>query len=138
MKKFLLILLAMSLLTACANTPAPVKLTLQTTTMKFEPATLEVTAGQPVELTFQNDDVLDHDFSIMEIPIMNMSSASEPMAGHDMGNMSGEPDLHIAVAVGKSSVLKFTPTKPGTYEFYCTVAGHKEAGMVGTLVVKAP
>ena len=24
----------------------------------------------------------------------------------------------------------------GTYEFYCTVAGHKEAGMVGTLTVK--
>ena len=25
---------------------------------------------------------------------------------------------------------------PGTYEFYCNVPGHKEAGMVGTLTVK--
>lgn len=28
--------------------------------------------------------------------------------------------------------------KPGTYEFYCSVAGHEQAGMKGTLVVGAP
>jgi uncharacterized cupredoxin-like copper-binding protein len=32
----------------------------------------------------------------------------------------------------------FTPSKAGTYAVLCTVAGHKEAGMVGTLTVKAP
>jgi uncharacterized cupredoxin-like copper-binding protein len=26
--------------------------------------------------------------------------------------------------------------KPGKYEFYCPVPGHKEAGMVGTLTVE--
>ena len=26
--------------------------------------------------------------------------------------------------------------KPGTYHFYCTVPGHREAGMEGTLIVK--
>ncbi len=26
--------------------------------------------------------------------------------------------------------------KPGTYKYYCTVPGHREAGMEGTLVVK--
>jgi uncharacterized cupredoxin-like copper-binding protein len=26
--------------------------------------------------------------------------------------------------------------KPGTYKFYCSVPGHRQAGMEGTLVVK--
>lgn len=133
MKKLFLPLLASALLAACASTPAPVQLTLTATTMKFEPATIEVQANQPVELTFNNTDVLDHDFSIMEIPVTGTSEDSEDVAGHAMAE---EPDLHIAVAVGKSGTLDFTPTTPGTYEFWCTVAGHKESGMVGTLVVK--
>ena len=70
---------------------------------------------------------------------MVMNATAEPMAGHDMGNMGGmEPELHVAALMGQMATLEFTPTKPGTYEFFCTVAGHKEAGMKGTLVVKAP
>jgi len=133
MKKLFLPLLASALLAACASAPAPVQLTLTATTMKFEPATIEVQANQPVELTFNNNDVLDHDFSIMEIPVTGMSEHSEAVTGHTMAE---EPALHVAVAAGKSGTLDFTPTTPGTYAFWCTVAGHKEAGMVGTLVVK--
>jgi uncharacterized cupredoxin-like copper-binding protein len=34
-------------------------------------------------------------------------------------------------------VSNFTVTvKPGKYQFYCTVAGHREGGMEGTLTVK--
>ena len=58
--------------------------------------------------------------------------------GHDMGGLSEEPELHMAAAGGQSATLEFTPSKPGTYEFWCTVSGHKEAGMNGTLVVQAP
>jgi uncharacterized cupredoxin-like copper-binding protein len=35
---------------------------------------------------------------------------------------------------GKSTVT--ADLKPGTYEFYCPVDGHKAAGMKGTLTVK--
>jgi uncharacterized cupredoxin-like copper-binding protein len=35
---------------------------------------------------------------------------------------------------GKSTVS--VSLKPGTYEFYCPVDGHKQAGMKGTLTVK--
>jgi uncharacterized cupredoxin-like copper-binding protein len=28
------------------------------------------------------------------------------------------------------------PEKPGAYEYVCTVPGHKEGGMVGTLTVQ--
>jgi plastocyanin len=35
-----------------------------------------------------------------------------------------------------SATTEFTPTAAGTYEFYCSVPGHHEAGMQGTLVVQ--
>ena len=62
-----------------------------------------------------------------------------------MANMS--PVEHdVAIAEG-SKVLGQTPTfvggsktltlklKPGTYTFYCTVPGHRQAGMEGKLTV---
>jgi uncharacterized cupredoxin-like copper-binding protein len=38
------------------------------------------------------------------------------------------------VAQGKTSVS--TELAPGQYVFYCTVPGHRQAGMQGTLTVK--
>jgi uncharacterized cupredoxin-like copper-binding protein len=35
---------------------------------------------------------------------------------------------------GKRSVI--VKLKPGTYTFYCSVPGHEQAGMKGTLTVK--
>jgi uncharacterized cupredoxin-like copper-binding protein len=26
--------------------------------------------------------------------------------------------------------------KPGTYQFYCSIPGHKDLGMIGTLIVQ--
>jgi uncharacterized cupredoxin-like copper-binding protein len=39
------------------------------------------------------------------------------------------------VAPGKTSTITVT-LKKGTYEYYCPVPGHKEAGMKGTLTVQ--
>lgn len=36
---------------------------------------------------------------------------------------------------GTTATVMFTPTKAGEYDFTCTISGHKEAGMVGKLVV---
>lgn len=47
------------------------------------------------------------------------------------GKTVGKTEL---IAEGSdSAVVDF---KPGTYHFYCTVPGHREAGMEGTLTVK--
>ena len=41
------------------------------------------------------------------------------------------------VGPGEQSEIIFTvPSKPGTYPFLCTFAGHFAAGMAGTLIVK--
>lgn len=75
----------------------------------------------------------------MEIPHDGEVSEGEAeMAGHDMGNMDDQPEIHVAAPIGENNTIEFTPSEPGEYEFLCTVSGHKEAGMVGTLIVKAP
>lgn len=136
---FLLPLALTFALAACSGpSTTPVEITLEATAMKYQPATFEVTAGQPVRLTLRNNDSVDHDFSIMEIPMATMGATAEPMAGHDMGAMTVDPELHMAARMGQTNTIEFTPTKSGTYEFFCTVPGHKDAGMVGTLVVKSP
>lgn len=37
---------------------------------------------------------------------------------------------------GKDKDISFVAGKKGTFKFYCRVPGHKEGGMVGTLVVE--
>ncbi len=57
------------------------------------------------------------------------------------------PEMHNMTIASGSTVLAATPTfqggshtlsvvlKPGTYVFYCSVPGHRQAGMQGTLTV---
>lgn len=141
MKRLLIpILVLISIvLVACGSTAQskPIDITLEVSSMHYQPDTIEVIAGQPVRLTFHNNDTLEHDFSIMEIPMATMGATAMPMAGHD-SNMTTDPQLHMSALIGATNTIEFTPTKPGTYEFFCTVAGHKEGGMIGTLIVKAP
>jgi len=144
----------MLLLGACASRPQPQEITLTAKTMTYDPSTFEATAGVPVELTFVNQDALEHDFSVLEIPVesvseadpmsaeheMQMGAGGEPVlhvAAEEMGAAALDPVLHVAAEPGATNNLTFTPTKPGTYEFFCTVPGHKDAGMVGTMVVLA-
>lgn len=65
----------------------------------------------------------------------------------DFTNMSSLPH-NVTVASSSGSVVGATPTfsgesktlklnlKPGTYKFYCSVPGHRQAGMEGTLTVQ--
>jgi len=129
--------LAALILAACATPPRPQEVTLTAKNMTFNPSSFEATAGAPVVLTLVNEDALEHDFSILEIPVESVSEPDPVSAEHqmEMGETAVEPVLHVAVQPNETNQLTFTPTKPGTYEFYCTVPGHKEAGMVGTMTV---
>src|SRR5215213_5764151 len=52
--------------------------------------------------------------------------------GGEVGKAKLEPYLDS----GQSGVLTLTFQKPGTYEMYCPVIGHRLAGMKGSVVVK--
>jgi uncharacterized cupredoxin-like copper-binding protein len=145
---FLLLMVIALALVACspaesADKPAePLEVSLTATDIAYDVNQIEVLAGRPLKITLHNQGVLEHDFSIMEIPhsggvTMTMMEENTDM-GHDMSHMSDMPDIHVAASQEASNTIEFIPSAPGEYEFYCTVSGHKEAGMVGTLVVKEP
>lgn len=125
------------LLTACgapASTaePEPQVITLRASDIAFDQATIEVVAGRPVKLIYTNTGALDHDFSVDQIEVEAVSDEG----GHHHQHGGDLPDLHLGIEPGGTAILRFTPLAPGTYTFICTIEGHQEAGMVGTLVVK--
>jgi plastocyanin len=72
------------------------------------------TAGK-VTIDFNNPQTLTHDVAI------------EDSSGKEVG----KTDL-----IGKEETSATVNLKPGTYTYFCTVPGHREAGMEGTLTVK--
>lgn len=128
----------LGLLVACTSPTVnrtPEGIVVEANEFGFKPSTLKVSVGQPVKVIFRNAGSVEHDWSIFKLPI---SGKKESSGGHDMPNMTEEPAVHVAAKHGQSNQLEFTPTTAGTYEFWCTVPGHKEAGMIGKLVVGNP
>jgi uncharacterized cupredoxin-like copper-binding protein len=126
------------LLTACAATSQPAtEITVEATDFAYNPVSITVPAGQPVTLTLTNTGKVEHDFVIDKINVTDVeASDTGPAAHHQMGDMP-EYDLHFFAKAGDTSVLNFTALEPGTYEIFCSIEGHKEAGMIGELVVAA-
>jgi uncharacterized cupredoxin-like copper-binding protein len=57
---------------------------------------------------------------------------------HDVAveDSSGKTIGKTELIAESSTSAALTNLKPGTYHYYCTVPGHREAGMEGTLTVK--
>jgi plastocyanin len=82
--------------------------------LKFTKATLSAKAGS-VSIDFTNSSSLPHNLTIQQ-------GTSGPTVGATPTFTGGK----------KALVVKL---KPGTYTFYCSVPGHRQAGMQGTLTV---
>ncbi len=81
--------------------------------LTFDKTALEAPAGQ-VAIQMTNDSSIDHN-----IAIEGNGTDVQGAVVKDGGTSSVSADLAA-----------------GTYTFYCSVDGHREAGMVGTLTVK--
>lgn len=138
LKGIFLILVLTIMLTGCAQAPEPsTEITVEATDFAYTPATITVLAGEPVTLTMQNTGRAEHDFIVDQINVTDVeASDTGPAAHHQIGH-EADYDLHFFAKAGETETLKFTALEPGTYEIFCSVEGHKEAGMIGTLVVAA-
>lgn len=138
LRKMFFILVLASLLTGCAGagvSQAATEMTVQASDFAYNPASITVPAGQPVTLTLKNTGAVEHDFVVDKINVTDVeASDSGPAAHHQMGH-EADYDLHFFARAGDTEVLNFTALEPGPYEIFCSIEGHKEAGMIGQLIV---
>lgn len=85
------------------------QITITSGNLFYRPDRLTLKQGEPVTLTFANTGF--HTFTVDELGLDELIE-------------------------GSLATVEFTPTQAGTFEFYCTVPGHREGGMVGTLTVQ--
>lgn len=91
--------------------PGARRIEVDATSFEFDPDVITVTAGEDIAIVLTSDDLL-HDLTIDEI------------------------DVHVAADRGETAEGGLRADEAGEYAYYCTVAGHREAGMEGTLVVE--
>jgi uncharacterized cupredoxin-like copper-binding protein len=135
-KRMIPVLIAAFLLAACGANAAPkTEITLELRDFAYSVPALTIPAGQPVVITLENTGVVEHDFVIEKIEALVETRQD---SGSEMHHADGEAfhfDVHASAQAGETTVLELTVSEPGTYQFFCSVEGHKEAGMIGELIV---
>ncbi|MCI0556531.1 MAG: cupredoxin domain-containing protein [Anaerolineae bacterium] len=134
-RKFLFVFVLAFALAGCSGAPQPsTEITLVATDFAYNPVSITVPVGQPVTLSLRNNGAVEHDFVIEHIGVTDVeASDSGPAAHHQMDQ--AEYDLHFFARAGETETLRFTALELGTYQVFCSIEGHKEAGMIGELVV---
>ncbi|HET9771207.1 MAG TPA: cupredoxin domain-containing protein [Acidimicrobiia bacterium] len=89
----------------------PADITVIAKEYRFEPADLSIEARRPYVVAVENIGSIAHDLTVRK------------------------GDFKLTVQRNRTGRKTLTVDKPGTYEIYCSLPGHKSAGMVGELTV---
>jgi plastocyanin len=87
-------------------------ITVNATSYSFKPERITIHAGENVAIALHSDDIF-HDFVV------------DRVVGHVVGT-DGD-----SIAKGGLRI-----NRPGIYTFFCSVSGHRSAGMEGSIVVR--
>jgi len=101
-------------------------------TMRFEPAHIDVRLNDTVRFVAHNTGRVLHEFVIGTQPENEQHAAlmiQFPDMEHDEPYMAHVPP-------GRRGEIVWRFNRAGTFEFACLIAGHYQAGMVGTITVK--
>ena len=88
------------------------EVTITGSNFKFDVPSITVKKGDVVTINFKNTEGF-HDFVIDEFNVRTKIIPS-----------------------GQTDTVQFTADKAGTFEFYCSVANHRQMGMKGSLIVQ--
>lgn len=117
---------------ALFKAPVDQSLAIEMADVKFSAGAISVKPGEVVEVALANKGSIEHDFSIATLP----GEKALRVGGKDVAVGHGGNEIHAHLKAGAKGVLRLRASSLGTYEFFCTVPGHKGAGMKGTLAVQ--
>jgi uncharacterized cupredoxin-like copper-binding protein len=114
------------LLVACGQSPG--NTTIHIRYSRFEPESISGRAGQPLEITLQNDDPIEHEWIV------------GPEDVHERHRTGTEPyhdavPTEVTIPALSSRTTTVTFAEPGEYAYICHLPGHEAYGMVGTLQI---
>ena len=96
-----------------ATIPAVREFTVFGDEYSFSPSSITVKAGEQVKITFKNTGRANHNLVVEGLGISTKT-----------------------IGGGKSDMIEFAAPASGTYTFFCSVSGHRAAGMKGSLIVE--
>jgi uncharacterized cupredoxin-like copper-binding protein len=83
------------------------------TEFSFKPDSITLTKGEKVKIVFTNAGKAPHDLTIEGLGIKTK-----------------------VIGSGQTDSIEFVTPASGTYTFYCSIPGHREAGMKGSIEIK--
>jgi FtsP/CotA-like multicopper oxidase with cupredoxin domain len=98
------------------DSAAPATFDVSLTEFALTPDMIDAPAGQPLSFRVTNDGTAPHTFAV------------------DTG---GGVEATRELQAGETQTLQVPPLTAGDYRMYCSIAGHADLGMVGTLMVAA-
>lgn len=101
---------------------AATEATVSASEFAFDPADVQLVAGQEVSVALENGGAVEHNWTVLSEEITSEAEFSEDLVVAQVGN----------TAAGESNDASFT-LEPGEYQVICTITGHFDAGMQGTV-----
>ncbi len=104
--------------------------------LAFAPALLTAKANQPIKIQFANPESLPHTLVLVRPDQVEPAlSAGRANGGSVPETTSGVLAASQVLNKGDIEMLEVQGLEAGTYPYICTVPGHYEGGMKGTLTV---
>ena len=97
------------------SAPVAGEVKIVATDLKFTPTTIQAKVGQSLKVVLENKGVIEHDIAFPAV--------------------KADKSLKAVAKAGQTATLEFTPTAAGSFDYICTIPGHKEAGMKGKINV---
>jgi uncharacterized cupredoxin-like copper-binding protein len=109
----------------CDNATEFVTVSTTADTLAFDPTEIKVSKNTCVQIKFANTQTVEHDFSVEHDDANEFEEVHMHLANNTAGHMAGNfKTFNVS-----------TPDLDITYDFFCSVVGHRDAGMEGKLVI---